>query len=135
MRGSRGEGCEQRGKGEAAGCVAAVPNLDLVRSLAKTIDRLRRGELGRVCVVGLSEVDPERAALTREVVQDMSDVLGREVQLRARAGGDTLELWHTLVPGETAVLDVAYAPPRELADLRVDSKSRPLPRRDTAAYR
>jgi hypothetical protein len=83
-----------------------LANIDLVKTTASALSRLRRGDIWRLRLVGLAEVDPERRSLVSNLVEDYRAVLGSAVVVLELPFGEGFEFVCASGEGETLEIDV-----------------------------
>jgi len=87
-----------------------VPDSDVnfVKLFAKSIDRLLRGEISRLRLVGFADANPERRALVLGLIEDHRHSLGSDTVTRALPTGD-FEIASATTAGQVIEINVATA--------------------------
>ncbi len=87
-----------------------VSDVNLVKLFARSIERLQRGEVGRLRLVGFTDANPERRALAHGLIEDHRHGLGPEIVTLALPGGG-FEIAGTAPVGEVIEIDISEAIP------------------------
>ena len=89
----------------AARSIGAVSDVNFVKAFAKAIERLRRGEIARLELVGFAQATPERRSLVQGLVEDHRHALGPDIVTRVLPSGD-FEISRTATRGEAIEIDI-----------------------------
>lgn len=81
-------------------------NIELVKTTATELARLRRGDVSRVRLVGLADADPERRSLVLHLVDYYRAVLGSDIAVVSLPFGDGFELVDAFGQGEVVDIDI-----------------------------
>ena len=83
-----------------------LANVELVKTTASELARLRRGEVSRVRLIGLADADPERRSLVLHLVDYYRAVLGSDVAVISLPFGDGFELVDGSARGDVVEIDI-----------------------------
>ena len=83
-----------------------MSDVNFVKVFAKSIERLRRGEIARLRLVGFAEATPERRGLAHGLVEDHRHSLGPEIVTRALPAGG-FAIGRTGSHGEVIEIDIS----------------------------
>jgi hypothetical protein len=92
-----------------------VADVNFVKLFAKSIDRLRRGEVSRLRLVGFAAANPERRALVHGLIEDHRHSLGPNTVTRALPTGE-FEIASATTAGQVIEIDVTTAVTRSGAE-------------------
>jgi len=87
-----------------------MSDVNFVKLFARSVERLRAGEISRLRLVGFRGANPERRALAHGLVEDHRHSLGPDIVTRALPNGD-FEIAGPATSGEVTEIDISKAIP------------------------